>query len=136
MDSFTSLNAGPFNEYRICNAQELDPKDNNYINSNANSVILTINPKNNPFRQPIKKKQNKDFKNTKENQPNFNFKLLNSYILNNGLFNYKLLDINPNLFKKVEFTCTMSRCGAKLTLPANRVQIGSSKALHYREKYI
>jgi hypothetical protein len=114
----------------------LDPEDDNYINSDANSVISTINPKNNPFRQPIKKKQNKDFKNTKENQPNFNFKPPNSYVLNNGLFNYKLLDINPNLPRRVEFTCTMPRCRAKLTLPANRVQIGSSGALHYREKHI
>ena len=134
MASFTSLAAGPSN-YRIRPAQESDPEDNSYITSNANSVI-SIDPIDNPFQQPIKRKNVKNFKNTKENYPNFKFKPPNSYVINNGLFNYKLLDINPNNPRRIEFTCTMSKCRAKLTLSVARIQIGSSGALHYREKHI
>jgi hypothetical protein len=87
MDSFTSLNAGSSNEYRIRNAQEPDPKDDNYSISDNNTNISTSNP----FKKPTKTDK---FKDEKGNQPNFTFKPPNSYIITEGLFTYKLLDIN------------------------------------------
>ena len=135
MNSFTSSNAGPSQGYQIRNAQQSDPEDDSYIQSSANSII-SINPINTSRQLSIKKKNEKDYKNNKENQPNFKLKPPNSYVIKNGLFNYKLLDINPNIPRRVEFTCTMPKCGVKLHYPAARMQIGSSGSLHYREKHI
>ena len=107
MDSFTSSAAGLSTSFRVRHAEESDPEDNSYISSDANSV-KSINK---PFKKPTKNNKNKDnknkndiykdnkdktnkFKNEKGNKPNFTFNIPNSYVVKNGLFSYKLLDIN------------------------------------------
>ena len=107
MDSSTSLAAGPFTSFRVRYAEESDPEDNLYISSDANSVKFI----NKLFKKLIKNNKNKDdknkndiykddkdktnkFKNEKGNKLNFTFNIPNSYVVKNGLFSYKLLDIN------------------------------------------
>ena len=135
MDSFISSNAGPSQGYQIRNAQQSDPEDDSYIQSDANS-ITSINPINTSRQLSIKKKNKKDYKNDKENQPNFKLKPPNSYVIKNGLFNYKLLDINSNISRRVEFTCTIPKYRVKLHYSTARMQIDSSRPLYYREKHI
>lgn len=74
--------------------------DNNSSNSNKsdnNDLIIGNNLKNKGkeiaayFKKPIKKAD--EFKNEKGNNINFGFKPLKAYILNEGLFIYKLLNI-------------------------------------------
>ena len=52
MASFSSSAAGPSN-YQIRNAQESDPNDNSYSNSDTNSITLSSTPI--IFKRPTKK---------------------------------------------------------------------------------
>jgi hypothetical protein len=66
MDSFTSSAARPSTSFRVRNAQESDPEDNSYINSDTSSIIST----NQQFKKPAKKDK---YKHEKENKPDYIF---------------------------------------------------------------
>ena len=130
MASFSSSAAGP-SSYQIRNAQESDPNDDNYSNSDDNSVNLLSTPI--IFKKPNKK--NEEFKNEKGNKATFIFKSPNSYVVSAGLFSYKLLDINYSIPRKVMFFCTMPGCKTYFTYKAIRPQIASNGINYYKDKH-
>lgn len=59
------------------------------------------------------KKKEKGNINLKGNKENYIFKVPNIYTLKANLFTYKLLPININTYKMVEFTCIILNCNYK-----------------------
>lgn len=130
MASFSSSAASP-STYRIRNAQESNPNDDNYSNSDNNSINLSSTPI--VFKKP--NKTNEAFKNEKGNKSTFTFKTPNSYVVSAGLFSYKLLDINYSTPRKVIFFCTMLGCKTSFSYKAIRAQIASNGVNHYKDKH-
>jgi hypothetical protein len=135
MDSFNSFIAGPSRPsqsgYQIRPAQESDPNDDSYSNSNHSSVNIVPTP--NIFKKPNKKSE--EFKNEKGNKSTFIFKAPNAYAITAGLFTYKLLEINYSTPRKVVFFCTMPGCKSYFSYNAVRAQISSNGINHYKDKH-